>query len=87
MGDGSEGGGGGAVGGSMSGADTEKSSQIAVPAAIQNHEAPPRRSRLVRDLTDEEIAQMAGGHFDASQAHLNALLDKNRFCAQSLGTR
>jgi PHD/YefM family antitoxin component YafN of YafNO toxin-antitoxin module len=43
---------------------------------MQRLRALARRSRLVADLTEAEIAQMAGGRMDAEHEHLNALLDE-----------
>jgi PHD/YefM family antitoxin component YafN of YafNO toxin-antitoxin module len=43
---------------------------------MQRLRALARRSRPVADLTEAEIAQMAGGRMDAEHEHLNALLDE-----------
>lgn len=43
---------------------------------IQRIKASLRRSRLVADMTRDEIEEMAAGRMDSEHDHLNALLDE-----------
>ncbi len=43
---------------------------------IQRIKASLRRSRLVADMTHDEITEMAAGRMDSEHDHLNALLNE-----------